>query len=312
MFKINIISSLILFVIGLCCPFINNQQAKAASVVSNSFTIETIATGLLNPYGITTNNNDVIVTVDGSLLKIDLLGNVQTIAPLTSGSPADVLVDNFEFIVIENPTTSLLRISESGVINTIATNIGDPVGVAIQGNDFIVGDFGLGTGSLKRITSNGNVSTIASNEVGGPTELVVDGDNFWVTDFTLGRLLFVNANGDITEIATGLGQPLDIEFDGLDFLITDFADGFNTPGNGRILKVSKTGQIETLFDNIGNPSGLAIDGDDLLFTDIVDGRVARIQGVLAPQSVPESSSILGLFLIGSWGLTIIINRKVKV
>jgi hypothetical protein len=307
MFPRNILPSLAFTLVGLLVALtdINTSSVEAA-------TVETIATGLPMPYGITKDNDDVIVTVNGSLLRIDPLGNVQTITPLTSGIPSDVLVHNSEFIVVENPTASLLRISQSGVINTIATNLGDPVGVAIQGNDFIIGDFGLGTGSLKRTTSSGNVSNIASNGVGGLTEIVVDGDDFWVTDFTFGRLLFITANGDVTEIATGLGQPLDIEFNGEDFLITDFADGFNTPGNGRILRVSKTGQIKTLIDNIGNPSGLAIDGDDLLFTDIVDGRVAIIKDILAPQSVPEPSSISALFLIGTLGLIIIFNREVKV
>lgn len=309
MLKINIISSLSMLLIGCVLPFINNQQAKASSFALNSFTIETIATGLLNPYGITTYNDDLIVTVNDSLLRIDTLGNVQTITSLTAGSPAGVLVNNSEFIVVENSTASLLRISQDGVTNTIATNLGDPVGVAIQENYFVVGDFGLGSGSLKRISPSGNVLTIASNGVGGPTELVVDGDNFWITDFTFGRLLFVTANGNVTEIATGLGQPLDIEFDGQYFLITDFADGFNAPGNGRILRVSKTGQVETLIDNIGNPSGLAIDGDDLLFTDIVDGSVARIRGILGSQSVPEYSSIPAILLIGTLGLTIIVNSR---
>ncbi|NER25552.1 MAG: hypothetical protein F6J96_33650 [Symploca sp. SIO1C2] len=330
MLKTNIISSLTILLIGGVSPFISNQQAKAATFSSNSFTIETIATGLATPYAVAIDeDNELIVTVDGALIKIEQSGNISALTSLAPGVPSDAIVFGSDFIVIEPAEppapTSLLRVTPAGEVNEITEiasdpmGFGDPIGLAIQNQDLIIVDFNrvnndpfIGDGRLLRYSNQANdVSVIASSNLGGAAEVFVDDDNFWVTDFTFGRLLFVTANGDVTEIATGLGQPLDIEFDGKDFLITDFADGFNTPGNGRILRVSKTGKVETLFSNIGNPSGLAIDGDDLLFTDIVEGRVAKIPGVLSTQGVPESSSTWTILMIGTLGLTMIVNRRFR-
>lgn len=331
MFTIKTISSLFVLLISAVSPFINTQKAKAASFSSNSFNIETIASGLATPYAVAfDSNNQLIVTVDGALIKIDRSGNISTVTSLDPGVPSDAIVFGSDYVVIEpaDPPapTSLLQVTPTGDVRELTEiasdpmGFGDPIGLAIQNQDLIIADFNrvnndpfIGDGRLLRYSNQTkNISVIASSNLGGAAEVFVDDENFWVTDFTFGRLLFVTANGDVTEVTTGLGQPLDIEFDGQDFLITDFANGFETPKNGRILRVSKTGQVETLLSDIGNPSGLAIDGDDLVFTDIVDGRVARIQGILAPQSVPESSSIWAIVIIGSLGLTVIINRQFKV
>jgi len=267
-------------------------------LLDNSITSE-IADELFQPYAIALDGADVIVTINGSLVSIDSSGVLTTLAAIEPGSPSDVLVFPSEYIVVENATGSLLSISRDGNSTVLATNLGDLVGAAVKENDFIVVDFDLGlpnpnTGRLLTVSRDGTVSTIAEEGLGGPTEVVVEGDNFWVTDFTLGRLLLVSSDGDVTEIATDLGQPLDIEFDGRSFLITDFADGFNTPGNGRILHVTQSGEVETFVSDIGNPSGIAIQGSDLLFTDIAAGTVNRIEGLLETDLVQTANDIFSI------------------
>jgi len=265
----------------------------------NQLTVTAIFQDLLQPYGIALDDTDVIVTVNGSLVRIDNSGNLTTLAAIEPGSPSDVLVFTSEYIVVENTTGSLLSISRDGDITTLATNLGDLVGAAVKENDFIVVDFDLGLpdpniGRLLKVSRDGTVSTIAEEGLGGPTEVIVENDNFWVTDFTLGRLLLVSSGGEVTEIATDLGQPLDIEFDGRSFLITDFADGFNTPGNGIILHVTQSGEVETLVRDIGNPSGLTTQGSDLLFTDVVAGTVNRIEGLLETDLVQTANDIFSI------------------
>ena len=275
-------------------------QSVDNNSINNVDEIEIIVDGLSGPYGIVVNNNDLAVTVDGALLNIDAFGNLTTLASLNDSPALDVFFDGSDFVVLESvppafQTASLLRVSQTGDVETIAMFAGDPIGLAVQGEDFIVVDFNqvngnptVGNGRLLRISEDGNnTSIIASENLGGASEVVVEDNNFWLTDFSLGRLLKVSPSGNVTEIATGLGQPLDIELDGENFIITDFADGFNNPGLGRILRVSKTGQVETLLSGIGNPSGIAIEGSDIFFTDIVQGTVNRVQ----VESVPENASI---------------------
>jgi len=323
MFKVNILSSITFFLIGLSSSQVYAQSLDAPNSSPKFSKIETVVDGLLNPYAIAIDDKDLIVTVNGALVKIDDSGNITTLTTLTPGVPSGAIVFGSDYIVIDPaqpPTpTSLLRVSQVGDVTEIAEIAGDPAGLAVQNSDFIVADFNrvnnnpfVGNGRLLRISENGSsISIIASEGLGGALDVFVDGENFWVTDFTFGRLLFVSSNGDVTEIATGLGQPLDIEFNGRDFIITDFADGFNDPGNGRILRVTKSGEVDTLVSGIGNPSGLAIQGSDLLFTDLVAGRIGRISGLLAAESVPEPSSVLGLLALSAFGAVALLKRRLK-
>ena len=308
--------SLTFFLVGVVTTEAYAQNSKDGNTIQNPNNVEIIADGLFQPYGIALDdNNNLAVTINGSLLSIDYLGNITTIAPIAPGSPSDVLVVDSDFIVAENTTGSILRISGGGDIETIAPNVGDLIGLALQGNDLIAVDFGFGIeepyaeGQLLRISPDGSVSIIGSKGLGGPAEVVTNNNNFWVTDFSLGRLLKVSPNGDVTEIATGLGQPLDIEFDEMDFIVTDFADGFNNPGNGRILRISQSGEVETLISGIGNPSAITIQGSDILFTDTASGRVGGIQGILEKETVSEPYSIIGLLILGVFGIQNIYKKN---
>lgn len=328
MLKTSFVSSAIAFsIIGM-----SSGQAYSATVnlsddtptvmptiTVGPYDIETIASGLTEPYEFEVNGSDLVVTSNSSLLRINESGAVSTIAPLVPGSPGGVVVSGDDYFVGEYPTGSLLRVSQNGDKNTIADNLAYPIGVAKQGNDFIVVDTGvpaaqegqIGNARLLRVSPEGNVSAIASENLGAPIGVLVQDDTFWVTDFALGRLLSVSQTGEVKTVATNLGQPIELVFDGKDFIVTDFADGFNTPGNGRILRVTKSGEVETLISGIGNPSGLLIQDSDLIFSDPPAGTVSRIPGFFNQTSVPEPSIVLGLVTVGMFGIATLQKRKLK-
>ncbi len=307
MLKINVLSCLVVSIVGL-----TPSRAYSADLnnISNSSVfnqVETIANGISVPYEVAADGSNLVVSTNDSLIKIDELGNVDTITSLEPGPPAGVLTFEGDYIALEYITGSLLRISPDGQKSTIATGLGLPVGLARKDDDFIVVDIGtpddnvIGNARLLRVSLNGDISVISSNEtesLGAPAAVFVDEDNFWLTDFNLGRLLSVSSTGEVTEVATNLGEPLDIDFNGKNFLISDFARGFDNPGNGRILEITASGEIESVITGIGNPSGLTFQGSDLVFTDVVAGSISRVEKVI---SVPESSSILGLLVLGIFG-----------
>ncbi|NER48986.1 MAG: hypothetical protein F6J92_20260 [Symploca sp. SIO1A3] len=324
MFKIHFSSSMAasiaLFSIGL-----SSGQANAANLynISNPILpsqITTIADNLAVPYEIAVDGSDLVITTFDALVKIDPLGQVTTVAPLTPGSPGGVVAVDGNYIVAEYATGSLLHISQDGNISTIAANLGFPVGVAQQGDSFIVVDIGIpeaengqiGDARLLRVSLDGTVSVIASEDLGAPIAVAVEGDQFWLTDYGFGRLLSVSETGEVTTVASNLGQALDIELDGQDFIITDFADGFNTSGNGRILRVSRSGEIKTLFSG-ENPSAITIRGTELLVSDVFAGTISSISGVVNQPltSVPESSNVLALLVFSGCSIFVWLKRKVK-
>jgi hypothetical protein len=330
MLKINVLSpivaSIALFTIGLSSGRANAGSLNIASNPILPSQITTIASGLTVPYEIAVDGSDLVVTTNGALVRINPSGTSQTIAPLTPGSPGGVVVLGNDYYVADYPSASLLRISRGGQVSTVATNLNFPVGVAKQGDDIIVVDIGVpeaengqtGASRLLRVSQSGTVSVIASNNLtlnnlGAPIAVVVDGSDFWLTDYVLGRLLKVSSTGDVTTVATNLGQALDIEADGQDFIITDFGDGFKNPGQGRILRVSRSGDVQTLLSG-QNPSALAVRGTELLVSDVFAGTVSSISGVVnqGPTSVPESSNVLALLVFSGFSIFVFFKTKIPI
>jgi hypothetical protein len=250
--------------------------------------LETLAEGFNHPYKIIFENGDMVMTVDGALLRITPSGKISTIAGLPHGPPGSVSAYGPDYIVVDNPNGRLLRVTRDGQVYVVATGLGLPNVAVQEEEDFIVVDIAtpvdteLGPARLLRVSLDGTVVPIAMEGLGGPAGLYIDEDGYWVTDFILGRLLLVTREGEVRVIAESLGQPLDIAFDGESFLVTDFAHGFTEAGvnRGRILRISKTGRVRVIGPAgvVGNPTGLVLRGPDVIFTDVVTGEIRRIRG----------------------------------
>jgi hypothetical protein len=254
--------------------------------------ISVISSGFIHPYKLIFDNADLILTMDGAIHRISPSGVVTKIADTPPGPPGSVSKFGADFIFVDNPGGQLLRITRDGVISVIATGLGLPNVAVQEGSDFIVVDIGtptdemLGPARLLRVSLDGNVTPIATQNLGGPAGLYIDEDGYWVPDFILGRLLLVSREGNVEVVAEGLGQPLDIDFDGEAFIVTDFHNGFRPEGvgKGRIFRIFKSGRVEVIgrSGEVGNPTGLILRGPDILYTDVLEGTVLKIRGPRIP------------------------------
>jgi len=266
-------------------------------VAASPYQIETVIDELAMPYYMAVDDNfDLIVTINGALIRVHLSEGrqpeddryrVSEIADISPGPPAGVMLYGPDYVVVENITASLLRVTREGKVSVITDGLGYPDEFVRYGKDFIVSDVGgeedtqVGNPRLLRVTPEGQLTIIASEGLGGPGALQILGNNMWVTDFILGRLLKVTFDGEVSVIAEGLGQPLGIKYDGQDFIIADFAFGSTDEGKdkGRLLRISKTGEVTVIAEgkSVGNPAGITLMGSDILFSDVVKGRIMKLK-----------------------------------
>ena len=159
-----------------------------------------------------------------------------------------------DFIVAENGSDELSRVTPSGTITLIASGITGPVGVAVDTNgDFIVTD---GNGELLRVTPSGTISLITSGlgELGGPHGVAVDTNgDFIVTELNDGKLSRVTPSGTITTIASGLSFPFGVAVDtNGDFIVAE-------DSSGELSRVTPSGTITTIASGLSFPLGVAIE-----------------------------------------------------
>lgn len=251
-------------------------------------TVTTIASGMMAPYGILVDNGSYLVTGGGNLYSIKG-SEASIVKTLTAPSGSGLLRHKGSLFVLDNPPGKLLSIDSSWKSTEVATGLGNPVDLDIDGDALIVDDYDNRQGSpggpsgnngrILRVYQDGRVDVVASIGLGGVGAVSVQPDGYYVTDYDGGRLLRVSKDkGTVTVVATGLGNPVGIKWYGSAFYIADFAGASSA---GRILQVGKDGSVKVLnASGLGSAAGLAIEGKDILITDLIGGRLLRVSGGL--------------------------------
>ena len=253
--------------------------------------IALVASGFDKPYDMYIHNGDIFLTTVGSIVKVSSSGTTSVVAETPLGPPGGLVKYGDYIYYVDNINARLLRYGRDGTSEVVAEGLGFPNAIAEDDGKFIIIDIGTptddGTGVSRvlRVSTDGQIEVVASSleqNLGGIAGIYVDEDGYWVADFINGRFLLVKRNGQVREIATGLGQPLDFEFDGHSFIVTDFGNGF-LPGyddKGRLLRITKDGQVTVIGapGQVGNPGGLVLQGPDIIFTDLTAGTILRVRG----------------------------------
>jgi hypothetical protein len=129
---------------------------------------------------------------------------------------------------------------------------------------------------------DGSVEVITDQGLGGPAGVIVDERGYLVTDFIGGRLLRVTRDGQVSVLASNLGNPVELREHGGKLYVSDYAGGVDA---GRLLKIELNGTTASVTvipvsGHLGNPSGMTIKGSEILITDDPAGRVMRLRGCL--------------------------------
>jgi glucose/arabinose dehydrogenase len=250
--------------------------------------VATVASGMQAPYGILAESGSYLVTGGGLVYSIQGSA-VSNVAKLTAPSGSGLLRYGGALFVLDNPPGKLLRLDNAFKSTEVASGLGNPVDMDVDGDAFIIDDYdnrkgppggpGGNNGRVLRVRQDGTVAVITASGLGGPGAVNVQPEGYYVTDYDGGRLLRISKDkGEITVLATGLGNPVGIRFYKDAFFMADFA---GASSGGRILKASKDGSVQVLnASGLGAAAGIFIEGKDILVTDLIGGRLLRVGGCL--------------------------------
>ena len=200
----------------------------------------------------------------------------------TFTGPEDVAVDSDGAMYTGTEDGSILRVTSGGSITTIAEAGGRPLGIELYGDDLLVCNASLG---LQRVTKSGTVDLLADRF--GSTKFVftnnasvADDGTIYFTDTSqrwplsafsddileataTGRLLRRGADGELTELQTGLAFANGVALDGEQASVF-VAETAKYRIQRHWLTGDKAGQSEIFIDNLpGFPDNLTFSGDVL-------------------------------------------------
>lgn len=109
--------------------------------------------------------------------------------------PAGLYVDGDKVWVTDFSTGQLLVVDKFGASTVVASGLGFPVGIAYDGNSFVVADYAMSQpnkGRVLRVSKTGKVKIIAGpGKIGNPSAVALFGPDIYVSD---------NMNNTVTRI----------------------------------------------------------------------------------------------------------------
>jgi sugar lactone lactonase YvrE len=238
--------------------------------------------GLVYPVDLVRDEGSLVVAdfKAHALLRVDMDGAVSTIAQ-GEGLPRTPLYgirsvvgapDGAGWLVADPGTFGIYRVSSSGDLSLITSEVDIPQGLAIfDDQSVLVSDLRGGIGAVLRVTLDGVVTVFA--EVGSPKGIVADGDDgFVVVSHGQRALLRLSRDGAVSTIASGapLDYPHDVvRWDDETFVVSD---GYAHA----LLKVSRAGEISVLAQGapLVSPQGITLGPDGTLL--VVDPQAGAI------------------------------------
>lgn len=195
--------------------------------------------------------------------------------PLYGARAVVAAPDGDGWLVADPGTFSLYRVSRSGTLSTITSELDIPQGLArFDDRSVLVADLRSGIGAVMRVTLDGVVTVFA--EINSPKGIVADGDDGFVVVSHGDRALYrLGRDGRVSTLHSG--APLDFPHDLVrlpdgSFVVTDgYASAlFNVSTSGRVTPFVQGPPLVT-------PQGIARQPDGtLLVVDPQAGAIFRI------------------------------------
>jgi YVTN family beta-propeller protein len=149
---------------------------------------------------------------------------------------------------------------------TVGTN---PVGVAFDGNNMWVTNWGDGTVSKINVSTDTVTATVTVGT--NPRGVAFDGSNIWVANNGDGTVSKVDVSTDTVTATVTVGtNPVGVAFDGNNIWVTNANDG-------TVSKIDVSTDTVTATVTVGTgPRGVAFDGSNIWITNNGDGTVSKI------------------------------------
>jgi len=149
------------------------------------------------------------------------------------------------------------------------SEIGSIVAIAADGDNLILTSWMDGN---VRIWDPENEKTLARfDELATPIHAIRFGSTIAVTLHGSSSLALIDADGTVSELASGFTAPTGLAVLGDDLLVTDRS-------TGEVLKVTRAGAVETLATGLQTPEGIAVVGERIFVNESENGTITEITG----------------------------------
>ncbi|HKN84750.1 MAG TPA: NHL repeat-containing protein [Pyrinomonadaceae bacterium] len=247
---------------------------------------------------------------DGAPLFRD--GAQSTQAEFSDPFGVAVATDGTIYVADAGESNRIRKIAPDGHVTTLAggsEGFSDGVGPAASFNtpsglalsvdgDLFVAD--TGNNRIRKITAQGQVSTIAGDgtagyidgpaaqaRFNGPIGVAVDSQgSVYVADTYNDRIRLITNDGRVSTVANGFDTPCGIA------IMSDGSIIVADTGNDRLSKIAPDGNITTLpSEDLSSPIGLAVSHDDFIYvTELNRSRVVQVAPDGVARVIAESDS----------------------
>jgi sugar lactone lactonase YvrE len=230
--------------------------------ITSDGTVIPFATGLITPTDIAFNASGEVFVADGFTGEIDRISSTGVVSAFASGStrlnnPRGLAFDASGNLFVSDIDAPITKFTPIGTSTTfVSAGIVQAAGIAFDtsGNLFVsdMGSSTIGSGSIKKISSTGVISTFATG-LSLPRGLAFDSSGtLFVADLLTRSIKKISSTGVVsTFVSAEIGNPTDIAFDASGILfVSDYE-------NNRIQKISSTGVVSTFVTGLAQPTTLA-------------------------------------------------------
>ncbi|GAB4163387.1 MAG: hypothetical protein Tsb009_39960 [Planctomycetaceae bacterium] len=170
---------------------------------------------------------------------------------------------------------TVVRISSTGQVTTLADNLNEPAGLALDGmGNLFVSTHAAGMpreGKIYKIDSEGMKQVYAAG-LTGPTALAFDPQgNLYVANFHDNAVFQVSTSGELTTYAANIPTPSGLIFG------SDGALYVTSSTEGTVYKISAMSEVLVFARGLTTPSDITIDSKGhLIVTNFGQGRLSHV------------------------------------
>jgi sugar lactone lactonase YvrE len=173
--------------------------------------------------------------------------------------------------IADSANNRVVKVAPSGTQTTVATGLGSPFGVAVDGaGNVYIAD--TNDGQVLKVAPGGAQTTVGSGFVAPFSVAVDEAGDVYVADPFVGQVQKVAPDGTQTMVASGLSFPAGVAVDAAgDVYIVE-------TGASEVLKIAPDGTQSTTGTGLNQPAAAAVDGaGNVYIADTLNNRVVEVR-----------------------------------
>ena len=242
-----------------------------------------VITNLNVPFGLRFNGNDLYVSEQGRVFRIDISSETPVIEDIiTTNNDTNFLIDvviagNDLYVTnFSRDTIHRANISRTPVTVSNFIKVEDPYAMALMGNELFISDRSANRVVKTDVTASTPTLTVVATGFSRPSYLAIKDNELYIAEFDNDRVSKLDITAAVPTTATVVATEIDgangLVFDGNDLYISSFS-------GGNVFKIDVTGNSQTatqVITNLNTPNALAIKDGELYIAEEAGNKISKV------------------------------------